>query len=136
MIKAPVVQIEVTWFITKILFCFCRLSHKEAGKVLSGFESDFIKRTVCKVKKVKRVRCNWRYPYRTITGVCNNILRPFKGATNTPFKRLLFPDYADGISKPRQSRNEFPLPNARLFSFKVSLALLKLKKGGKNKLCL
>ncbi|KAG9469338.1 hypothetical protein GDO78_020779 [Eleutherodactylus coqui] len=57
-------------------------------------------------------------PYRSITGECNNRKKPILGASNTGYRRLLMPEYEDGISLPRgwtQSRpiNGFPLPLAR-----------------------
>ncbi len=36
--------------------------------------------------------------YRTIDGTCNNLKRPTWGAANTPFQRLILPQYEDGIS--------------------------------------
>ena len=41
------------------------------------------------------------YNYRTIDGVCNNLENPTYGATTTPFRRILPPDYEDGVSVPR-----------------------------------
>ncbi|XP_069800543.1 myeloperoxidase-like isoform X2 [Dendropsophus ebraccatus] len=40
-------------------------------------------------------------PYRTINGECNNRKNPILGASNTGVKRLLPPEYEDGISLPR-----------------------------------
>ncbi|XP_075119967.1 myeloperoxidase-like [Leptodactylus fuscus] len=73
-------------------------------------------------------------PYRTINGECNNRQKPFFGVSNTGFKRLLNPEYEDGISLPRgwtQSRpiNGFTLPSAREVSdviVKLSTDSLKL----------
>ena len=39
--------------------------------------------------------------YRTIDGTCNNLNNPMYGAANTPFRRLILPQYEDGISAPR-----------------------------------
>ena len=41
------------------------------------------------------------YNYRTSDGVCNNLKNPTYGATTTPFRRILPPDYEDGVSVPR-----------------------------------
>jgi len=41
------------------------------------------------------------YSYRTADGVCNNLDNPTYGATTTPFRRLLPPQYEDGVSIPR-----------------------------------
>ena len=42
--------------------------------------------------------CFNRWKYRTINGTCNNLIRPTWGAANTPFQRLILPQYEDGIS--------------------------------------
>ncbi|XP_069617351.1 myeloperoxidase-like [Ranitomeya imitator] len=72
--------------------------------------------------------------YRSITGECNNRMKPILGAFNTAFKRLLKPEYEDGISLPRGwtqslSINGFTLPSVREVSneiVKLSTDSLKL----------
>ncbi|XP_037122440.1 eosinophil peroxidase isoform X1 [Syngnathus acus] len=59
--------------------------------------------------------------YRTITGVCNNRMKPRLGASNTPFTRWLPAEYDDGISEPRgwqpnRTFNNFILPLVRQVS--------------------
>lgn len=55
--------------------------------------------------------------YRTIDGFCNNPYHPYWGKSNVCHIRLLSPDYADGISLPRNSYNpRFSLPNPRSVS--------------------
>lgn len=55
--------------------------------------------------------------YRTYDGFCNNPWHPYWGKANICHIRLLTPDYADGISAPRNSYNlRIPLPNPRLIS--------------------
>ena len=39
--------------------------------------------------------------FRTADGTCNNLNNPTNGAANTPFRRLILPQYEDGISAPR-----------------------------------
>ena len=108
------------------------MSSENAVKQLNGLQSDYIKRSVCR-KTGRRVRCNRYLRFRTITGLCNNILNPRLGAANTQFKRFLFPNYADGLSKPRESRRGALLPNARLLSRKVQLQLdVMLRNGDVN----
>ncbi|XP_073472848.1 myeloperoxidase-like [Aquarana catesbeiana] len=63
-------------------------------------------------------------PYRTINGECNNRRKPILGASNTGYKRLLSPEYEDGISLPKgwtenRTINGFPLPKARAVSNQV-----------------
>lgn len=36
--------------------------------------------------------------YRTADGTCNNLNNPTYGAANTPFRRLILPQYEDGVS--------------------------------------
>ena len=39
--------------------------------------------------------------FRTADGTCNNLNNPTYGAADTPFRRLILPQYEDGISAPR-----------------------------------
>ena len=67
--------------------------------------------------------------FRTIDGVCNNILRPTLGASSTAFRRVLPALYEDGIGAPigrRQAKKEFgkdpfapPAPSARNISASI-----------------
>lgn len=59
--------------------------------------------------------------YRTYDGTCNNLNH--RGMAFTPFKRILPPDYADGINDPRVGKFGNPLPSAREVSLKVSQLL-------------
>lgn len=67
------------------------------------------------------IYCNPSYPYRTSNGSCNNIDYPWWGMAESPYKRLLPPDYDDGVTVPR-IRSYLPgkfLPNARRISLIV-----------------
>uniref|UniRef100_A0A1B0CRK5 Uncharacterized protein n=1 Tax=Lutzomyia longipalpis TaxID=7200 RepID=A0A1B0CRK5_LUTLO len=57
--------------------------------------------------------------YRTSNGSCNNKDNPHFGSSLIPFRRILNPDYADGIQQPRMSSDGRSLPSAR----KVSLEM-------------
>lgn len=62
--------------------------------------------------------------YRTFDGTCNNEKQPFFGSALRPFRRVLVPEYEDGLYKPRGYSKQtkiggFELPSAR----KVSLLL-------------
>ncbi|KAL0122530.1 hypothetical protein PUN28_007320 [Cardiocondyla obscurior] len=48
--------------------------------------------------------------YRTPSGACNNVRHPAWGARGSPFLKLLPPEYADGISRPKQSVGTHSLP--------------------------
>ena len=45
----------------------------------------------------KTIRCDTAFPYRTLDGSCNNLRNLWWGQAETPYKRLLEPDYADSI---------------------------------------
>ncbi|KAJ7385166.1 heme peroxidase [Desmophyllum pertusum] len=66
-----------------------------------------------------KLKCNPRERYRSIDGTCNNLENPKWGAALSAFERIEFPDYADGLSEPRKSHSNKPLPNARDVSRKV-----------------
>ncbi|XP_052871706.1 peroxidase-like [Anopheles cruzii] len=61
-------------------------------------------------------QCDSSTPYRTFDGSCNNLQNPTWGSANTPYGRLLLPEYGDGISTPRRSKTGYDLPSARLVS--------------------
>jgi hypothetical protein len=56
--------------------------------------------------------CDTKETYRSFDGVCNNLRNPGLGSIETPYKRLLSPQYDDGFS---EIRKKF-LPPARLAS--------------------
>ncbi|XP_029348712.1 peroxidasin-like [Acyrthosiphon pisum] len=53
--------------------------------------------------------------YRSADGSCNNLKRNYLGKANTAYKRLLFPEYTDGISE-MPNFYEKKLPDPRLVS--------------------
>ncbi|XP_037080364.1 peroxidase-like isoform X2 [Pollicipes pollicipes] len=54
--------------------------------------------------------------YRTVDGMCNNLEFPHWGAARNTFRRLLAPDYADGVNAPRVGAEGYPLPSPRRVS--------------------
>ncbi|XP_060858578.1 peroxidase-like [Metopolophium dirhodum] len=65
--------------------------------------------------------CIWKdFDYRSADGSCNNLKRKYLGKANTPYKRLLFPVYTDGVYE-MPNINEKKLPNPR----SVSSSLVK-----------
>ena len=68
--------------------------------------------------------------HRTANGLCNNLRNPLLGAANIPFRRLIFPQYEDGIRKLRGAMQSSgsslfvgpfspPNPSARIISVGV-----------------
>ncbi|XP_055327659.1 uncharacterized protein LOC129580922 [Paramacrobiotus metropolitanus] len=71
-------------------------------------------------------RCPYNVPitcnmteFRSIQGVCNNMLNPFWGATNTPYSRFLPHNYSDAIRAVRTDSRGGSLPNPRFISSSV-----------------
>ncbi|CAG9821890.1 unnamed protein product [Phaedon cochleariae] len=67
--------------------------------------------------------------YRSIDGTCNNLQHPMWGASLTGFRRILKPQYEDGLTKPIGWTKDrkyygYPKPSSRL----VSLTLITTKK--------
>lgn len=93
------------------------LSHDEILNALPMIDmssSKFYWKNLCP-KHVRSMICT-KSRYRTITAHCNNLKHPSWGAAKTPYSRYLPPDYADGLSAPRASKEGDPLPSARLIS--------------------
>lgn len=65
--------------------------------------------------------CDYTSPFRTITGLCNNLAHPDFGKSQSLFERFLPPSYEDGISVPRRFsvKNGKFLPSPRLISVSV-----------------
>ncbi|RNA08418.1 peroxidase-like isoform X2 [Brachionus plicatilis] len=64
--------------------------------------------------QVKVAHCDEKYLYRSMDGSCNNLKTPWWGKTETPYKRLLEPEYDDGVDRPRsKSVKGCELPNPR-----------------------
>ncbi|XP_060859778.1 peroxidase-like isoform X3 [Metopolophium dirhodum] len=57
----------------------------------------------------------YEYDYRSFDGSCNNLKRKYLGKANTPYKRLLFPVYTDGVYEMPNIYEEM-LPNPRSVS--------------------
>lgn len=55
-------------------------------------------------------------PYRSVDGTCNNEHDGPRGAAFTAYRRLLHPEYLDGVQEPRRAVNKKQLPSARFVS--------------------
>ncbi|XP_068156160.1 chorion peroxidase [Drosophila tropicalis] len=68
---------------------------------------------------VLRLDCDFNSRYRQPTGVCNNKEHPRTyGASMVPYRRMVSPDYEDGIASPRASHYG-RLPSARQVSLNI-----------------
>lgn len=71
-------------------------------------------------KPMRGLECVGLSRFRSHTGICNNLLRPWWGSSLTNFVRFLPPDYADGVGSPRgqltSGQTSSVLPNVRLVS--------------------
>jgi peroxidase len=54
--------------------------------------------------------------YRSIDGTCNHKNDGTQGSAFTAYKRLLHPEYLDGVQEPRRAVSKKQLPSARLVS--------------------
>ncbi|GBM16293.1 Peroxidasin [Araneus ventricosus] len=66
-----------------------------------------------------RTKCFSAYKYRKIDGTCSNQIHPTWGKSGTPFVRMVAPDYSDGVSSIRTSKDGSSLPNPRFLSQKL-----------------
>ena len=61
-------------------------------------------------------KCDSNYEFRRIDGKCNNLVNTNWGATSHCQRRLLPPDYSDGVNKLRLATDGSPLPCPRRLS--------------------
>ena len=61
-------------------------------------------------------KCDHKYKYRREDGKCNNLVKTNWGSSFHCQRRLLPPDYADGVSAPRVASDGSALPNPRLIT--------------------
>ncbi|XP_050449274.1 chorion peroxidase [Cataglyphis hispanica] len=86
----------------------------ESSAIGTFFDSDWVPKSICKQYFDHSCKIG---KYRTVDGSCN---RPRGwGSSMTPFRRVLTPDYADGINSPRKARSGKELPSAREVSLKI-----------------
>lgn len=112
--------------------------HKQTTKVLSAFKelrvsqnlTDEVKQLSYRNYQIRAVycpkytpryfNCDFNNTFRTIDGSCNNMEHPWWGKSETPYARILKPDYDDGVDLPRtRGVNGRRLPNARKISLQV-----------------
>ncbi|XP_017771025.1 PREDICTED: peroxidasin homolog [Nicrophorus vespilloides] len=67
---------------------------------------------------IPKPECNPYKKYRSYNGSCNNLSQGY-GVAYSPFRRILPPDYADGVNAPRMAKSGKDLPSARTVSLIV-----------------
>lgn len=94
------------------------LSTLQVEKFESYAKKDVTK-IACDGGHVKYPSCSSEDSYRPVDGACNNLKRPLDGRVGDCMLRLLPPDFKDGISQFRTSKDGSPLPNARVLSINL-----------------
>lgn len=67
----------------------------------------------------EKFKCNSNQKYRSYDGRCTNKKHPRWGSGFINFRRILNPDYCDGVSAPRCTRDGSELPSARDVSLTI-----------------
>jgi peroxidase len=62
------------------------------------------------------IKCDPNYKYRLMNGRCNNLANTNWGSSFHCHRRLLPPDFSDGINRPRAGTDGLPLPSPRLLT--------------------
>ncbi|XP_078665668.1 myeloperoxidase-like [Branchiostoma floridae x Branchiostoma belcheri] len=87
-------------------------------EALSAIDSGNVT-SVCDVTSMKPITCPTPAvpEFRSANGRCNNRNHPLWGSSEQPLRRLLQPEYGDGLMTPRTTGHDgAPLPSARLVS--------------------
>ncbi|XP_071444826.1 peroxidase-like isoform X2 [Hetaerina americana] len=100
--------------------CVEFLSTIDLGNTEVGKHCDWKKGGENEIITSANLLCHKNSPYRMEDGSCNNPNNPALGKTYTGYRRLLFPNYADGIQQMRRSVSGNPLPSARHISASLS----------------
>lgn len=91
------------------------------NKVISRYH---VPKWYCPEKDYDYYGCNAKDKYRTIDGTCNNLYVPWWGKSETPYSRILNPDYDDRYNSPRK-RSKIQgklLPNPRNVAMNIHFA--------------
>lgn len=84
-------------------------------KQFEKYMTENVTQVTCENGHIKYPSCS-NESYRKLDGTCNSLSRPLDGSVGDCMRRLLPPDYKDGISQLRSSIDGSSLPNARLIS--------------------
>ncbi|KAL1424571.1 hypothetical protein MTO96_020039 [Rhipicephalus appendiculatus] len=93
---------------------------EQAAEVLESLNRRVIEAThISNLCPRRRLRCHADLPFRQPDGICNNLEHPEWGSAGVCERRILSPEYGDGVSSPRKARSGRPLPSSRLISLLV-----------------
>jgi hypothetical protein len=96
------------------------MTKADAAIILPSFNISHNDYCYINLAKDKNIVCDSNAKYSRIDGKCNNIVHPLLGSSIHCHRRLLPPDYGDGIKTFRRSfNNGKPLPNERILSVKL-----------------
>jgi peroxidase len=114
--------------------------HQNAVKVLSAYDTILksnnnettknlmamyyeVPEAYCPKHNYNYYKCDDKYQYRNYDGSCNNLYVPWWGKRETPFERIIAPEYQDKINSPRAIGSDYkPLPNPREIAMKIHSA--------------
>ncbi|KAL3213636.1 hypothetical protein MRX96_007658 [Rhipicephalus microplus] len=98
----------------------CSVGQEEAAEVLESLNRRVIEAThISSLCPRRKLMCHPDLPFRQPDGICNNLENPEWGSAGVCERRILRPDYGDGVSSPRTARSGRPLPSSRLISLLV-----------------
>lgn len=110
---------------TKVLSAYDQIlksSYNESTKNLMAQYYE-IPEHYCPKHNYNYYKCDDKYPFRNYDGSCNNLYVPWWGKKETPYERILAPEYGDKINSPRLIGENFKkLPNPRDVALKIHSA--------------
>ncbi|XP_058448783.1 peroxidase skpo-1-like [Malaya genurostris] len=74
----------------------------------------------------RQYKCNPSHPFRSYSGICNNLGHATWGLVGNPFKMEMAPCFEDFVSKPRLSSHGRTLPNSRQLMLELQRAQKRL----------
>ncbi|XP_022695720.1 peroxidase-like isoform X1 [Varroa jacobsoni] len=86
-----------------------KMRQRDKDRATAGMDQETIAR-------LEPLNCQDSGPYRTFDGSCNNLFYGCWGRAGETYGRLLPPDYADEMGKPRWGKKGHKLPNVRELS--------------------
>ncbi|XP_075726464.1 peroxidasin homolog [Rhipicephalus microplus] len=110
----------VDFFESTTLDIIKSVGQEEATEVLESLNRRVIEAThISSLCPRRKLMCHPDLPFRQPDGICNNLENPEWGSAGVCERRILRPDYGDGVSSPRTARSGRPLPSSRLISLLV-----------------